>query len=115
MCSTVGTQARRGRRPAADDHGDPRPITADGDDLHHLSDTPSEPSTNGCSPAANVPPARRWRRCSIPCITDADVDWLKTNFVKTELELGHCLPAAGRTVRVRPLPALPQVHHHVRL
>jgi hypothetical protein len=24
-------------------------------------------------------------------ITDADVDWLKTNFVKTELELGHCL------------------------
>jgi hypothetical protein len=48
-------------------------------------------------------------------ITDADVDWLKTNFVKTELELGHCLPAAGRTVRVRPLPALPQVHHHVRL
>lgn len=24
-------------------------------------------------------------------LTEADVDWLKTNFVKTELELGHCL------------------------
>ena len=34
-------------------------------------------------------------------ITEADVDWLKTNFVKTELELGHCL----RRRRKRPASA----------
>jgi hypothetical protein len=45
------------------------------------------------------------------------VDWLKSNFLKTELELGHCLrlPQAV-AVRVRPLPELRQVRndHGVR-
>jgi integrase len=44
------------------------------------------------------------------------VDWLKSNFFKTELELGHCLrlPAEG-PMRVRPLPALLEVLHHQRV
>src|SRR5712691_3653945 len=44
------------------------------------------------------------------------VDWLKTNFFKTELELGHCLrtPAEG-PLRMRPLPALLKVLHHRRV
>ena len=44
------------------------------------------------------------------------VSWLQTNFLKTELELGHCLrtPAEG-PVRVRPGADLLEVPHHQRL
>ena len=41
------------------------------------------------------------------------LDWLKTNFYKTELELGHCLRLPpGRPLRMRPLPHLRNVCHH---
>jgi hypothetical protein len=37
-------------------------------------------------------------------IDQGTLDWLKTNYFKTEMELGHCLRTPGRgPVRVRPL------------
>ena len=50
------------------------------------------------------------RELSLGCSVAEAVDWLKTNFFKTELELGHCLrPSAGGTLRVRSLSELCEV------
>ncbi|MFE9007411.1 hypothetical protein ACFYOY_35725 [Streptomyces sp. NPDC007875] len=47
------------------------------------------PACGGAGPAAGAG--------EYGALPDASVDWLKTNFFKTELELGHCLrlPAEG--------------------
>ncbi|WP_430450562.1 tyrosine-type recombinase/integrase [Rhodophyticola sp.] len=46
-------------------------------------------------------------------LPQSTVDWLKCNFLKTELELGHCLrlPEEG-PLRMRPLSELRQIRHH---
>ena len=56
------------------------------------SPTPSSwPTTSpSCSPAQSSP--GRWPTPCAPGSSAQDaLDWLKTNFYKTELELGHCL------------------------
>lgn len=58
-------------------------------------------------PGATIagPAADELRNGTLP---DTSIDWLKTNFFKTELELGRCL-------RVRPLPDLREVRHDTRV
>ncbi|MEU9298480.1 site-specific integrase [Streptomyces sp. NPDC048266] len=48
-------------------------------------------------------------------IGEDTLNWLKTNFFKSELELGPCLRAPAEGPRMPPLPPLLEVPHHERV
>ena len=92
--------ARRARREAAYDHEGPRSHAGS----RWRWSTPRSATKKCCAtirqywaPGATIagPAAARARRRR--SARRASIDWLKTNFFKTELELGHCLrlPAEG--------------------
>jgi hypothetical protein len=73
--------------------------------------TPSTDTSPPISPSLDQPPTRSASTASTP----EAVSWLQTNFLNTELELGHCLRTPAEPVRVRPGADLFEVPHHERL